>query len=234
MAYLPAVKFYRRSVQRVQAERLEDSLQRLELEAMVQAQNFAVEAASIIKDSGTVTSVKAEQERIRQLVQTIRSTPPQGRMVIRLRPPEELRRSEFDLALEDGDRLVIPRRPQEVSVMGAVFNQTAHLHHPEVTVEEYLQKCGGVTGSAEPDLLFVIRADGSADSIQNHPGGIRWDPSRWCFSSSSLLRSTLQPGDAIVVPYDLKPKLSRIGLTSTIAQILFQAAMATGVVFAIL
>ncbi len=37
----------------------------------------------------------------------------------------------------------------------------------------------------------------------------------------------------MVVPYDIKPRLSMLGLTKTVLQILFQAAMTTGIIVAL-
>lgn len=230
-AYLPGAQFYRESVRRLQEERLEQSLQQLELETKTAVQKFAAEAAAAGDAS---ISVEAERTRIQELVQTIRRTPVRGRMVVRLRPPEELRGTSDDIELADGDRIAVPRVPEVVTVVGAVYNQTALLHRRGLRVRDYLAACGGTTDAAASHLLFVIRADGTADGAASAASGYRWDATRGRFARGSLLASEVFPGDTIVVPYDLEPKLSTLALAKTVTQIIFQAALATGVVVAIL
>ena len=233
-AYLPAVQLYRESVRKIQQQRMEESLRRLELEAKISSQSYAVEAEVIAKDKGVDAALEEEQGRVEQLIRTIREMRPEGRMVIRLRSLEELRGSDDDIELHDGDRLIIPRKPEEVHVIGAVQNQTALLHRDGLTVQDYLDSCGGPLETAEPEMIFVIRADGSADSDQSVKKGIRWNSSKWRFDTGGLLNSEIHPGDTVVVPFDVKPRLSKLGVTATVTQILFQAAMATGIVVALL
>jgi protein involved in polysaccharide export with SLBB domain len=230
-AYLPAVQFYRESVRKIQQQRIDESLQRLELEAKIAAQKFVAEASAAGEEQ---VNVAAEQARVERLVGTIRATPVKGRMVIRVAPPEALVGMPDDLELADGDRLIIPRQPQEVNILGAVFNQTAILYQKDMKTRDYLQECGGPTDSADTSMMFVIRADGSADSAQSARKNYRWDTSRGRYSRGDLLASDLYPGDTLVVPYDVKPQLSALGLTKTITQILFQTALATGVIVALL
>jgi hypothetical protein len=206
------------------------------MEAGVTAQQYTAEAAAVAPagEEEADDAVRMEQERVRRLIQTIRATPPEGRMVIRIRPVDELRGTADDVELDGEDQLVIPRKPDEVNVIGAVLNQTALLYREGLTVWDYVLQCGGPSASADVGLVFVIRADGTADSSQSIRHRYRWDTSRGRFSRGSLMASELAPGDTVIVPHDLKPKLSKLGLTTAITQIIFQAAMATGVVVALL
>jgi protein involved in polysaccharide export with SLBB domain len=229
-AYLPASQFYRASVRRLQEQRIEESLRRLELETKLAVQRYTSEAAA----TGEQVDVLEEQARIDRLIASIRRTPAVGRMVLRLSPLDKLRGAPDDVELEDGDRLVVVRQPQEVHVVGAVFNQTALLYQRDLKTRDYLERCGGPAETAEVSLAYVIRSDGSAESAQSAGRGYSWDPERGRFVRAELLDTRLFPGDTLVVPYDVKPQLSRLGLTSTVAQILFQSALATGVIVALL
>jgi protein involved in polysaccharide export with SLBB domain len=229
-AYLPAAQFYRESVRHVQQRRIDDSLQRLELEAKLATQRYTAEAAA----TGEQVNVQAEQARVERLVATIRTTPAQGRLVLRLLPPDQLAGTANDIELADGDRLVVPRQPQEVHVVGAVFNQTALLYEKKMRARDYLQEVGGPLDSADMGLAYIIRADGSADSAQNARKNFRWDSERGRYGRGDLLGSELHPGDTLVIPYDVKPQLSTLGLTKTITEILFHTALATGVIVALL
>lgn len=235
-AYLPAAQFFKESIKKLQTQRMEESLKRLEVESKIAAQQYSADVIAIQNISqrqGTAT-VEAEAQRIDSLIRTIRSTPPEGRMVLKIQDPEDLRGTSDDVLLEENDILVVPRRPEEINVIGAVFNQTALLHRSGMNVQDYIDECGGPTASADVERIFVIRADGSADSVQSFNQGFHWDSRRGRFSLGGLLKAELSPGDTVVVPFDVKPKLSQLGLTSAVSQILFQAAMATGVVIALL
>ena len=229
-AYLPAAKFFRQSVQGLQQERLDQSLERLERETKLAAQRFAADASAL----DDKTSVEQEERRVTNLVQTLRRTRAKGRMVLHLRSLEKLRGSADDVVLETGDRLNVPGRPNEVHVLGAVFNQTALIYQDGLRVRDYLQECGGPTDTADMDIAYIIRADGTADSARHARKGFYWDGERGRYASSSLLSSHLYPGDTLVVPYDVKPRLSALGLTKAVTEILFNVAFATGVVIAAL
>jgi len=229
-AYLTAAQFYRKSVRDMQQRRLEESLQRLETEAELAAQRYTEDTRAL----GNEAEVAKEQARIGRTISTIRATPVQGRMVIELVEESKFAGTTSDVALNDGDMLRIPRRPEEVHVVGAVYNQTSLLHKDGLVMRDYLREVGGATESGDTTVAYIIRADGTADSARDVRSGYHWDKKRGRYTRGSLLFSKVHPGDTIVVPHDIKPQLSDLGLTKTITTILFQAAMATGVVVALL
>ena len=230
-AYLPAAQLYRQSVQQLQQARIEESLRRLQLEGEAAAQQFTAESVALGDDT---VDVDEEKSRVAKLINTIRNTAAKGRMVIRVSPPDSLVGTPHDVELQDGDRLLVPRIPQEVNVVGAVFNQTALLHGEELLVREYLSECGGPTQTADMSVAYIVRADGTTDSARSARRNYRWDGDRGRYSKGGFLDAKLYPGDTVVVPYDVKPHVSKLGLTKTITQILFQTALATGVIVALL
>jgi protein involved in polysaccharide export with SLBB domain len=120
------------------------------------------------------------------------------------------------LALEDGDRLMVPARPATVNVFGAVYNQNSFLFEQAQRVEDYLRQAGGPTRTADKGHAFIIRADGSVEPKQGS------SPFRRSFESARL-----NPGDSIVMPEQVfKPGLLR-GLrdwTQVFAQMALGAA----------
>src|SRR6185503_2087096 len=208
-AYLPAAQFYRQAVQQLQQERLNESLTRLETETKLAAQRYTAEAGA----TGTEVDVKQEQARVERLIAAIGATKAKGRMVIRIQSPEKLVGTNDDLVLADGDALTVPRRPDEVHVLGAVMNQNALLHQPGLKARDYLQECGGQSEAAEISMAYIIRADGSADGAQSARHRYQWDGERGRYSKGNLLSSEMYPGDTLVIPYDVKPQLSKLGLT---------------------
>jgi len=66
-----------------------------------------------------------------------------------------------DLALEDGDRLVVPSMTATIQVIGAVFNQNAFLFRGNGKVADYLHWAGGPTREADRGRAFILRANGT-------------------------------------------------------------------------
>ena len=113
--------------------------------------------------------------------------------------------------LEDGDRLVVPRKNRSISIIGEVQVAGTHRYDPSLNVDAYLELAGGTRKRADEERVYVIRADGSV-----------MVPSSSWFSVS---RSQLSPGDTIIVPLDTEYK-DNITLWAQITQIFYQSAVA--------
>ena len=120
-----------------------------------------------------------------------------------------------DLALRDGDTLLIPKKANVVSVNGQVYNPTAIGAEPGRSAKWYLSQAGGLTPLADKKGVFVLRADGSVISAKNNNDG--W----W---SGDPLGATLRPGDMVVVP----ERTPKIGGTNW--QLLLQSAQVASAV----
>jgi polysaccharide export outer membrane protein len=143
------------------------------------------------------------------VLQQLEATPPVGRVVIHI--PSDARKlanSSADIALRDGDELIIPKKANYVTVSGEVYNPTAVSFVPGRSARWYLSQSGGVTQVADKSAVFVIRADGSVLAAKNNSGLWSGDP----------MNAVLKPGDAIVVP----EKAPRIGTRNW--SVLLQAA----------
>ena len=53
--------------------------------------------------------------------------------------------SSFNLTLEDGDKLKIPRQHETVAILGHVFNPSTFVAEPGITVAELVERSGGIT-----------------------------------------------------------------------------------------
>jgi protein involved in polysaccharide export with SLBB domain len=105
--------------------------------------------------------------------------------------------TDADVALRDGDVLVVPKKANYVLVNGQVFNPTAVNFRPGFSAKWYLSQAGGLTPMADKKGVFVIRADGSVIASKNNGSG--W----W---SGDPLDATLRAGDSVVVP-EKPPKI---------------------------
>lgn len=183
-AYLYGAEFTRESARLDQQKGLDRLIEKLEQDV----------SRNVLSPSGIspeeMIDNRARLQAQRQLVDKLRDVKATGRVVLDLKPDSTQVGDLPEIALEDGDRFVIPFRPATVEMLGAVYNQNSFLYRREARVEDYLERAGGPTRDADRGRMFVIRADGSVLSKQSVRG--LWN------GGFAALR--LMPGDAIVVP----------------------------------
>ena len=126
--------------------------------------------------------------------------------------------SAADIILKDGDQLIVPKRTQEVTVIGEVPNATSHLWEPGQTLDYYVQQSGGATKQADSKAIYIIRANGS---ISTSGGGSAW------FSHRGS--DEVKPGDTIVVPLDAE-RMRPLPLWTAVTTIIYNLAVAVAAV----
>jgi protein involved in polysaccharide export with SLBB domain len=117
--------------------------------------------------------------------------------------------------MKDGDRIMVPRRAQEVTVLGEVQTITSHLYRPGLTRDDYISLSGGTTQKADKSRIYVVRADGSVVT----------SGSAWFGRGGTEIR----PGDSIVVPLDAE-RMRPLPLWIAVTQIIYQMAIAAAAV----
>jgi protein involved in polysaccharide export with SLBB domain len=151
------------------------------------------------------------------MLATLKSTAPVGRLVIDLRKTlTTVPGSQNDIVLKEGDLLVIPRKPQEVTVLGEVQSATSHFYLPSIERDEYISMSGGLTQRADKKRIYVVKVDGSVTANS----GNAW------FSTSS---SQISPGDTIVVPFDAE-RMRTLPLWQSVTTIIYNLAIAAAAV----
>ena len=228
-AYLKGAVFTRESAKDIQRRRLDQLIKQVE-ESVLGSTEEAIGGAL---DAQTIQGQQAALSAKKELLAKLRASEITGRVVVKLAPLEEFRRSKYDIELKEGDVLTIPERPGVVHVVGEVFNETSLLYEEAGTVNYYLRRVGGMTKEADKKQLSVIKADGSVISKQQGRGKlVFWDNefNQWFFGG--FMNLELEPGDTIVVPRKLD-RFFWLKSTKDITQIVFQIAVAAGVVFAI-
>jgi protein involved in polysaccharide export with SLBB domain len=228
-AYLKGAVFTRESAKTVQQKRMDDMVRQLE-QTMLSSGSQSISGSL---DSETAEMQKLSLESRKDLLTKLKAAKVDGRVVIRLESIDQFRSSKYDLDLEDGDELVVPDVPGVVYVVGEVFNPSALLYESGKTVGYYLARVGGVTKEADGKQLYVVRADGSVASIaQRGSQQIAWDGDNHHWRFGSFMSIPMDPGDTIVVPRKLD-RIPWIKTTKDLTQIVFQIAVAAGVVLAI-
>jgi len=228
-AYLKGAVFTRESAKVVQQRRMDELIRQVEETVLVETDRAMGGAV----DDETIKTQELRLKAKRELLSRLTAARIDGRVVMRLASLDQFKGSKYDLQLEKGDNLLIPETPGVVSIVGEVFNPTALLYEKDRTVDYYLRRVGGLTEEADKKQLSVIRADGSVVSIaQKDAGRIEWDSgsNQWVFGG--FMNIKLDPGDTIIVPRKMD-KFFWLRFTKDITQIIFQAAVAAGVVLAL-
>lgn len=180
-ADLRLANFTRRSVAELQSRRIQHLSERtrrlheLALENMVQTGAPAEGLAA-----------KIALENSKEVLRRIEQNAPTGRVVLPI-TRDDFPTSDFNLLLEEGDRLVIPRHQSTVSVLGHVFNPGSFVAEGGLTVADVVDWSGGLTEAGDEDRLYVIRGTGRVRSLAQSK-----DPLR--------LSTRLYPGDVVLVP----------------------------------
>lgn len=183
-AYLRAAVFTRESVRLEQQRQINDLVRRMESE-LAGRQTIATS----LRDAALQAQQQQALEAGKRLLDSFKEVRATGRMVIKLADIKLLEGTEFDLKLRGGDALSVPKKPDEVMVVGEVYNNVAVLYDPDYDSDDYLRQVG-VTRMADVSGVYLVRADGRVDTSS---GG---------WFSASL--GDIEPGDTIVVPQDLQ------------------------------
>jgi protein involved in polysaccharide export with SLBB domain len=150
------------------------------------------------------------------LLSRLRNTKSVGRLVIDLEEQVESP-GERAIVVKNGDKIVIPSIPSEVSVIGEVQFATSHLYNPKLSINDYIKRSGGFTANADEGRLFAVKSNGAVLT----KSGNSW------FSATQS--TALEPGDVIVVPINLEKGKWLETLTSS-TQIVYQLAVTAAAV----
>jgi len=171
--------FTRERVRREQQEKVNDAVDRFEKDI---DSNFK-ERLARESDPEQAVMIQKQAEFQRGIISKLRNFKAEGRIILGLKGFESTLADIPDFTLEDGDRIFVPERSSTVNVLGSVFQQNTFIYQRDYSVNDYIEKAGGVSPSGDKSLMYRICADGSVQSKKQ--GG--WS-------------GTINPGDAIVVP----------------------------------
>jgi protein involved in polysaccharide export with SLBB domain len=93
---------------------------------------------------------------------------------------------DYDLELNDGDTVIIPRRTDSVMVLGEAATPFAYFKVvPGMTVSDLLKRAGGTTRNADTSNIRLMRANGM-------------------ILDSWVSRIKVEPGDALLIPQRIR------------------------------
>ncbi|MEZ5566189.1 MAG: SLBB domain-containing protein [Gammaproteobacteria bacterium] len=209
LAFPEGVVFTRKNLKEREAQQINDLADRLERDLTT----LAVQSSQAPSGQNSAQSLSVGQS----LLASLRKTEPVGRLAIDL--PRILRSppgSANDILLKDDDRLIVPRRSQEVTVLGEVQTATSHLYQPSLDRDDYVNLSGGTTKKADTRRTYIVRANGQVVAST----GSHW------FKSNN---QEVHPGDTIVVPVDTE-RLPPLPLWTSVTSIIYNLAVAVAAV----
>ena len=175
-------------------------------------------SANSLRDANS--DIAVDEDKIaaqRGAIAALSSTTATGRLVIPL--SDIVSGLGQDVVLKDGDRLLIPKFSQEVTIIGEVRRPTSYLFDPDFGQGDYIEQSGGFKDRADEGGLYIVKA-----------GGEVVIPQRGLFRFQSAKRS-ISPGDTIVVPLDTDDtRIRGIPLLAEVSTIIYQLALGSAAV----
>lgn len=197
-----SIHLYRKSVAELQKQLLDSSLAELESSVLKTGSNTTEES----------TIRKQEATLVLDFIKRAKEVEPKGRVVLN-------KDSDFSkIVLEEGDTIFVPKKSHIITVQGEVKIPSALSYVENMTLEDYLQKCGGLNLRADDENILIIKQDGNVYTYESS-----------VFANEDL---KIQPGDSILVLGKLDSK--NIPIIKDVTQILYQIAVGAGVVVKLL
>ncbi len=205
-AFVEGAVFLREALKEREQQQIEDLARRLEADLG----SLSLQSAST-NGSDTLSTGRV-------LLQQLRGTEAVGRLVIDISDYRDLGKTDAaTVELRDGDRLLVPTKPQVVSVLGETQQNTSHLYRPNLSRDEYINLSGGLTRRADRKLIYVVRANGAVVAANR---------SKWFGRRGNV---DIRPGDTIVVPLDID-RMRPLTFWGNVTQILYQGAIAVAAI----
>ena len=189
-ANLEGLYIKRKSVAVRQKKAIEDALRRLEQNAYT--------ATSASSDEAQIRSKEAEM--LSNFISRAKEVQPEGVVVVGTKG------NIADLALEDGDVIVIPEKTDVVLISGEVMMPQAIVWNKDKDMDDYIKGAGGFSNRADESNLIVV-----------HPSG-----------EVVPRAKEVLPGDQVLVLPRVESK--NLQAVKDISQVLYQVAVACKVI----
>jgi len=140
----------------------------------------------------------------KSLLDQLKSTQAIGRLVFDFPSiVKNIDSEKDDIVLRDGDKLIIPEKIQEVTVIGEVVNQSSFMYEQDLYRGDYIERTGGMTKNADGGAIYTIRSNGVVTTDDD-----------------------IHPGDVIIVPLDVN-RVNFLSQLSRISEVLYHLAVTT-------
>lgn len=228
-AYPKAMVFIRESARRQQYEQLQLTLITME-EAIAKNSEAYGGVGGSAQEKALLDITLNKQKRSFELLKR-KAEMGLGRIALEIPETlEELKDSEQNIELVDGDSIYIPLRPSYVLVLGSVYNQLSLPYKKDYRLKDYIEDVGGLSKNADDNDLYVIKANGKIVSQRNFSSKyLGWDNGKFYFRRD-FMAMNLEQGDTIVIPEEIKVPILWMPLIRDVMSILFQAISTVAIV----
>ena len=225
-AYPKGIIILRKSVAELQKQRLQKAIS-------IMKQQLEKEEAGIMQSDLPPEELRARQaafEAKRKLLEELQKSQVTGRIsgISVPKDLEKLKNSPYNIVLEDGDQIFVPKIPGSVLIFGEVYNPSALVYVKGMTVKDYINEAGGLTKDADKENIFVIKANGSVISSEN-VGERKFDwnseTNRIVLGKNDIMNYKLEPGDSVIVPTKVHVPVMWRPLIKDVMQIIYQGAI---------
>jgi polysaccharide export outer membrane protein len=212
-AFLGGAFFSRKSLR----EREKERLRRLQEETRRSVETQQRQLITNANVGDNAAAAGQLQTLLSSALDTVEDNPALGRLAINLdRVLAGDLNSRDDLVLQDGDRLLIPQRSNEVTVIGEVFAASSHVFEQGLGVSDYIEFAGGFRSTADAKAVYVVSASGRAKRAT----------SGLFFGGNRGGNANIQPGDSIIVPLEIPKVRSPVLETlKEVTQILYNLSL---------
>ena len=146
---------------------------------------------NLITNSSTI---EYEKSGVDSLILQLKNTKPTGRIIAEFDIDLIKNDPSLDTLLENGDRLIIPYKTQQVYIHGQIANPGAIRYSPGMDIDYYINKSGGTIESADLDNLFIIHPNGETENLNTR--------SKLSFILADNNKKLIYPGSIIYIPQD--------------------------------
>lgn len=217
-AFLRGAIFTRQSVAAEQRKALGEMADNMERELLESLQNTSGSSAS-------ASSFNQEYQRRRQLINNLRHLDIMGRVITKVDTPANIKGTQYDYALQNGDYLRIPETPLTVNVMGAVYSSSSQLYNPNMSINAYINAAGGAIKSAHKRMVYLLKSDGTTIRLTRSTAML--SSKQW--TAPRGFTAKVEPGDTIVVPVKYSDRQSLENFKDAI-DVIYKVGVSAGVI----
>lgn len=184
-AYLFGTVFLRESVREKEQQALDRMFDQLE----------RLLADSHISQGVNKDEKMPKDQRAKDVFDVLKKMSPEkalGRMVVDVNSAVTQCNESSDIVLENGDRIIVPKYQDDISVIGQVYFPTTHKYRSDRAALDYIGLSGGIKELAQYEHAYIVQANGEVMSVRSSTSSWGW------FKSPANVKVT--PGSTIFVP----------------------------------
>lgn len=129
---------------------------------------------------------------IKKIINQLGKPKAAGRLVVDIQSAVNACNERNDIVLEDGDRIIVPKYSNEVSVVGQVYHPTSHFYREDRAVFDYINLSGGTKELAMREHTYIVQANGEVMTVRSAYSSWGW------LGDAKNIKVT--PGATIYVP----------------------------------